>query len=58
MNKYTVYTTEKVYTTFFEVEAESESEAKFKVENGEATYRNKKDTDSEELIVESIELSK
>lgn len=58
MKKYNVYTKETVYSVFYQVEAESEAEAKFNVENDIAKYSHRKDTDSEELVVESVEVSK
>lgn len=55
MKTYNIITTEKVRSIFYQVEANSEEEAKFKVEEGIATYNSRKDIDSSDLEVESIE---
>ena len=57
MNIYKVHIKETVYTTLYNVLAESEEDAKIKVENGDAIYDYRKDTDSCDLLVESIELA-
>lgn len=56
MKKYNVIIEEKVRSILYEVEAESEVEAKSKVEEGNFTHLGRKDLDSSDLVVESVEL--
>lgn len=54
MKKYKVITIERVRSIYYQVEAENEQDAKYRVENG-LTKSERKDLDSEDCEVESIE---
>ena len=55
MKKYNIITTEILRRIYYQVEAECEEDAKYKVENGIATFSSRKDIDSANCEVESIE---